>query len=150
MKTKLQVLYVAFFCVALTGVALSVYGASQWVLDAFLIAALLFTTLALGLWMTYIRALILRSNRALNTPESHRRRWSWRNLEKLEQNQEDLELKIQISASLISNLTHPEKMQSVQILGPNDPIGKAIEGIKHEMQTIKEAGEKRAWVTQGL
>src|SRR6185436_11421192 len=86
----------------------------------------------------------------LNTPESHRPRWSWRNLEKLEQNHEDVELKFQMSASLISNLTHPEKMQSVQILGPNDPIGNAIESIRREMQTLKEADEKRAWVTQGI
>jgi PAS domain S-box-containing protein len=150
MNKKLQVLYVIFFCVALTGAALSVYGVSRWVLAAFFLAALCFATLALSHWMTYIRALVLKSNRALNTPESYRPKWSWRNLEKLEQNQDDVELKIHMSASLISNLMHPEKMQSVQILGLNDPIGNAIEGIKVEMQTIKEADEKRAWVTEGV
>jgi len=150
MNRKLQVLYVTFFCVALTGVALSAFGVNHWVLAVFFAAALCFMGFALSSWMAYIRTLILKSNRALNTPESYRPKWSWRNLDKLEQNQEDVELKMQMSASLISNLMHPEKMQSVQILGPNDPIGNAIERIKKEMQTIHEADEKRAWVTQGI
>jgi PAS domain S-box-containing protein len=51
---------------------------------------------------------------------------------------------------MISNLSSPEKVVAIDNLDSSDPIGKALQSIKTEMQRIKETDEQREWIAQGL
>ncbi|MBL0741098.1 PAS domain S-box protein [Chryseolinea lacunae] len=104
--------------------------------------------LLLQTWMLYVKKLLIKSNTALNKPPKASA-WSFDNMALLKENQEETHKKFSVSAELITNLTHPEKIVATAGVDFSDPIGKALLLIKSEMQKIKEEDEKRAWVTQG-
>jgi PAS domain S-box-containing protein len=148
MKKELQSLYVLLLlnCVA----ALSLPAVGIKISSAiFVLAALILSLFILHRWMSYTKELILKSNLVINKKESIST-WTFSNIDLLKRNQELVEEKFIASAELISNLGNPEKMDTIKNLDTNDPIGKAIQFIKAEMQRVKEIDEHREWIAQGL
>ena len=76
--------------------------------------------------------------------------WAFSNVGLLKQNHELIEKRFLTSAELISNLSNPEQAEKINNLDSDDPIGKALQSIKTEMQRIKVADEHKEWIAQGL
>lgn len=116
----------------------------------FSLAAMVASLLVAKSWMKFVHDLTLKSNRILYRQDKSAAVWSFENFEQLEKNHEQLERKFRVSAELISDLAHAEKTTILHELNAEDPIRKALQGIRAEMQKIKEEDDKRAWITQGL
>jgi PAS domain S-box-containing protein len=149
MKTRFQGLSVMLVTALIITIAASVMGAPFWVpmsaLSTTLVAALL---LVVG-WMRYVKKMLEQSN-ALLSKSQRVAVWSFKNSRRLQQNQDEIEKKFRVSAELIANLTHPEKIVVDNPADFNDPIGKALLLIKTEMQKIREDDDRRRWLTQGI
>lgn len=147
MRTRLQSLSFLLVFLLVVGMVAGLLSYS-WISLSVSVALLAVSFLMARYWMKYIQFLIEQTNKVLNKKEAPPT-WSLQNLELLPQNQDLILKKIKSSAEIISNLSHPEKLATIN-LDTTDSIGKALHTIKGEMQKMKEEDERRAWVTQGL
>jgi len=149
MKTKLLTLYsFPIFDFALMLISIS-FANQRWLVVLSTAGAMVVSIVILQRWMSYVKSLLLKSNSILNK-QNEQQTWSFDNLDLLSQNQDQVEKKLLSSAEIISNLAHPEKLDSINNLDTTDPIGKALHDIKAEMQSIKEENEQREWITRGV
>lgn len=150
MKNRLLTYHAAFIVTTfLTGVSV-LSNNSVWITVGLLAISFIIGCVIFKNWTDYIFHLLNKSDQTLNQ-KSERKITQWANdLEKLEQNQNKIAQKINLSANLISNLSHPEKFEKIDDLIANDPIGKALQHIRSEMKSLKDEDEKQAWVTGGL
>jgi PAS domain S-box-containing protein len=150
MRKKLLVFHFIFL-LTLVGIGVTSFAGSQ----PFVTIVLLFTNLTMVLlslksWLHFIQDLLKKSDQTLHQPSQQKSAWTLGQIERLQNNQKKVEHKFTVAAELITQLANPEKVGNAEDLGGNDPIGKALQGIREEMKKIKEEDEKRAWVTQGL
>jgi len=150
MKDRLILLYL-LFCAALAGVAImSVMGGNAWIILLLIAATSVFAFVIFNSWMLYISQLVKQSNQTLNQETGKIFWFSFSNIEQLEKNQKQIALKFEVSAELISNLAHPERVGKRADLIANDPIGKALQSARTEMLKLRDDDEKQAWISNGL
>lgn len=150
MKNKLRFLYFITFSALLTSMYVALNGSNPYAVEASIFSVCLFSFIILASWMGYIRSLTTKSNQVLYKTHNTNSRWSFSNLEALKKNQELIAEKFKTSAALIADLVHPERITPSSLVNENDPIGKAIVNIRTEMMKIKQEGDKRTWVAQGI
>lgn len=150
MKNKLRFLYFITFSALLTTMYVALNGSNPYAVEASIFSVCLLSFIILASWMGYIRSLTTKSNQVLYKTQNTNSRWSFSNLEALKKNQELIAEKFKTSAALIAELAHPERITSSSVINENDPIGKAIVNIRAEMMKIKQEGDKRTWVAQGI
>jgi len=96
-----------------------------------------------------VNLFLLRQTDELLHKTLSRSKWTFENLDELENNHVQLQKKLEVLADLISNIAHPEK-NATALFDSKDPIAKALDSIQQEMKKIKEDENKRAWVISGI
>ncbi len=150
MKNRLILLHVLFLLVLVSITITSHTGGHPWVISALVGVAMVVLFLVIRSWMAFVNQLLIKSDLVLNKSGESRAVWSFSNIETLINNQQQVEKKFKVSAELIADLAHPEKAGSMDDLISNDPIGKALQNIRTEMQRLKDEDDKQAWISQGL
>lgn len=149
MKRKFKVLYSAMFLSLLGAIGVSVSEGNHYVVTALTIATFSISLFILSNWMAYVKSLVLKSDQALHR-DRRDLRWSFTNLERLKGNVDLIKEKFISSASMISDLAHPERITLTTTVSGDDPVSRALANIREEMLKIKEQDDRRAWITQGV
>jgi len=149
MKRKFKALYLAMFLSLLGAICVSVSGGNQYVVTGLTIVTFSISLFILSNWMAYVKSLVVKSDQVLHHEERDLR-WSFTNLERLKRNTDLIRDKFAVSASMIADLTHPERINSTTAVAGNDPINRALVNIREEMLKIKEQDDRRTWITQGI
>ncbi len=147
---KLLGVYVLLFLNFVLQLSFTFFGVKLISAVYFTIASVIFSILILQYWFGYVNKLILKSNVVLNKKDDLISRWSFKNIDLLVEKLDLAEKKIFSSAELIGNLSDPGKFDSLNGLDSSDPIERAIQSIKGEMQRVKEADGQKEWIAQGL
>jgi len=149
MKRKFKTLYSIMFLSLLGAIAVSVSDGNHYVVTGLTIVTFSISLFILSNWMSYVKSLVAKSDQVLQY-DKRDLRLSFANLERLKKNTDLIRDKFMASASIIADLTHPERIKSTSALTGNDPISRALVTIREEMLKIKEQDERRAWITQGI
>jgi PAS domain S-box-containing protein len=149
MKSRLLISHSLLF-VIMVGLAITNFErVNPWINLTLVIIALAIVMFIFRNWRSYIDQLLEKSNRTLNKLAEETKSW-FDKLDQLNKNQDQVIHKFKVSADLITNLAHPEKMGALSSFTSDDPIGKAIHSIRLEMKKLKDEDEKQAWIAQGL
>lgn len=149
MRTKLITLHIIFL-IAISAIVITVlFSASTLITLASVVLTLALAFIILRSWLGFIKKMVVKSDTVLRTTPS-RSILGFSQIEKLERNQDLVARKFEVSIELISNLGQPEKVGFDTSLISNDPIGKALQRVRGEMQQLKDEDEKQTWVTTGL
>lgn len=141
-------LFLFLITLGATGVAIG-FELNQWILFSLFAALILVSSLMIAAWLRMIRKLVMQSLSTLNRNEQIPS-WSFSNIDRLSANQTAIDNKFQVSAELISGLSNVGDTNTLDKIDANDPIGKALQSIRAEMQRVKDEEDKRNWITQGL
>jgi PAS domain S-box-containing protein len=150
MKTIFFGLYFIFISSLIAAIATFYSNDNRWMAPILAEISLGASTVLLFSLMRFVKALLNKSNLVLHQKMRSPFVLSPYNFGLLKKNQEQIVRKFEATAKMISNLSHTEKSAVLQSLDANDPIGKALQAIRQEMQSSKEEDAKRSWITSGL
>lgn len=150
MKNRLILLHTLLLICFLTVGTVGYFGNSRWLISGLALTALILVTLVFKSWVVFTNELLLKS-RGLVSHKNQRNRKSWLSqLEELVQNLALLERKFALSADMIANLSRPDKLEAMDDLLKDDPIGNAIVKIQQEIKELKEEDDRKAWIANGI
>jgi PAS domain S-box-containing protein len=152
MKSKVIALLIAFSAFTTGAYVVSVTPIPYHALIAVVLAAGSIGTVALFTfqWLSYVSRLVVKTSHDAHLNQGKMSKWSFENIDRLEQNQEAIKKKFELSAQYIAKLGQADKLDDMDELLRNDTIGEALLKIKSDMHRLKGEEDKRNWITQGL
>jgi PAS domain S-box-containing protein len=152
MKKRIVSLAIVFaaFMATLVGVSFFSFTGKGTVVLALAVAATVVMASMTGVWLAYVSKLVTRSSDALNKKDRRVSAWSFDNIDVLEQDQDAIKKKFNLSAQYIAKLGQPDALDNIDDMLRNDTIGEALLRIKSDMSRLREEEDKRNWITQGL
>ncbi|HEY5744487.1 MAG TPA: PAS domain-containing protein [Chryseolinea sp.] len=129
------------------GGAMLLVGQKVWFAAGCGVMVLVAVTGILSMGMQYVVELLIKSDKVLNREEEKYSKWSLSNLIRLQQNQNLLHEKFEITADAIAKLSSLERTNDALA---TDAIGIALQKMRAEMLHRRDEDDKRVWISEGL